>query len=767
MSFDYDTIRVKKQSGDSQWASYSDLFMVLAFIFLLMYMVASLRTGMVSITTHAEVESVKKELKLYESIKTQYLAKQANPVEQQIYQQVIDQISLLESEASENKQRLQQEFQQQQARESALNQYQQMIVSLINANAVAKAEAHEKLSAEVQQNFQLTKEIRQKADNVATLESQLELKASQMSAMEKAHSEQTSQLEGEFERLEDQYHKGQGKLASLQQRLQSEEAEKSAQETRHTAEAEALESKFEQLKQQQQQEQSQIASLEEILKQEAVEKSALASAHQQQTQNLKSKLEELSNEHSEGQVKLASLEQKLATEAAEKASLKSSHSEASRNLQSKIEEITGKQSQAESELAELEQQLKAERSNKQAIEMKLSEETENLQGKIQQLAEKHNESQNQLASLQGKLSAEAADKARLESTLEKQTGELNKQLKTLGELQDQSQSELADLEKQLSREAAEKAALENASAAEIEALEDKYKNLKGDLDQKQGELAALEKGVKSRESKIAGLEKAHADKLKELGEAVSGLKDDYAARSEEADRLAGELGGTQQALKDTAEELEKAQSSLADTSKELGKALELAKRRQDVARQIQDNFKEAGIGAEVDSGSGDVVLDFGRDYFDTDSFKLKSGMIRTIRKAIPVYAQSLFATESDIARISSVEIVGFASPTYGGELVDPQGLSEENREAVNYNLDLSYARARSIFDYVFDPEKLTFDHQQTLLSLIKVTGRSFFSETLDPQDTGNLTKDEFCKQYNCFKSQRVIIKFGLAEKGET
>ena len=199
----------------------------------------------------------------------------------------------------------------------------------------------------------------------------------------------------------------------------------------------------------------------------------------------------------------------------------------------------------------------------------------------------------------------------------------------------------------------------------------------------------------------------------------------------------------------------------------MGKALELAKRRLDVAKQIQDDFKDHGILAEVDSATGDVILDFGKDYFNTNSFELKPGMIRTIRRAIPIYAKSLFATESDIAKISSVEIIGFASPTYAGEPVDPQGLTEENREAVNYNLDLSYARARSIFDYVFDPEKLTFDHQETMLPLIKVTGRSFFTEIIDPQDTGNLSKKEFCKQYNCYQSQRVIIKFGLTEKGDS
>jgi hypothetical protein len=183
-----------------------------------------------------------------------------------------------------------------------------------------------------------------------------------------------------------------------------------------------------------------------------------------------------------------------------------------------------------------------------------------------------------------------------------------------------------------------------------------------------------------------------------------------------------------------------------------------------VAKRIIDGFEDHGIRADVDKSTGDVILDFGEDYFETDSHKLKPGMKKTIREAIPVYAKSLFGSESLTSKISSVEIVGFASPTFGGQPVDPTGLSAENRKAVNYNLDLSYERAKSIFEYVFDTRKLRFNFQDSMLPLIKVTGRSFFTEQVDFEDTGKLSRREFCKLYDCLKSQRVIIKFGLTEK---
>jgi hypothetical protein len=151
VSFNYDTIRAKKPPGGAQWASYSDLFMVLAFIFLLLYMVASLRTGMISITTHAQIQEVKEELEIIQAVKSQYLEEKSNAQEKRVYDEILDQIYLLETESSEKKNRLAKEFNEQKLRESALNQYQQMIVAMIEANAVARAEAAKKFVSEKQQ----------------------------------------------------------------------------------------------------------------------------------------------------------------------------------------------------------------------------------------------------------------------------------------------------------------------------------------------------------------------------------------------------------------------------------------------------------------------------------------------------------------------------------------------------------------------------------------------------------------------------------------
>ena len=263
-------------------------------------------------------------------------------------------------------------------------------------------------------------------------------------------------------------------------------------------------------------------------------------------------------------------------------------------------------------------------------------------------------------------------------------------------------------------------------------LGDKYEDLQGALDDKLGELAALQDSIAAGEEEMKGLKNDYEGRLKELGDQYQALKDDYEGNTGKIAELEANLADAQARLADAAEDLGKAETDLAATSEELQKALELAKDRQGVAQRIKEGFEQAGIKADVDEGTGDVILDFGKEYFNTDSARLKPGMEKIIREAMPVYAQSLFGSEILSGEISAVEIIGFASPTFGGKPVNPRSLSSNNRRAVNYNLDLSYERARSIFKYAFNPKTLKFEYQETMLPLIKVTGRSFFHRGSKP-----------------------------------
>ncbi len=204
-----------------------------------------------------------------------------------------------------------------------------------------------------------------------------------------------------------------------------------------------------------------------------------------------------------------------------------------------------------------------------------------------------------------------------------------------------------------------------------------------------------------------------------------------------------------------------------DRNKELDRELALARakadRRKNISKRISDAFRGKGIDVEVNPNTGDVILNFGDEYFDTGKHLLKPGMAKILRGAIPKYAETLLDDTKIASQISSIEIIGFSSPTYKDRVVDPNTLSAADRGAVNYNLDLSYMRARSIFKYIFDQSKMQFKQQKQLLPLVKVTGRSFFTEDIKGQDPGVMNLDSFCKSHNCSRSQRVIIRFSLQD----
>ncbi len=97
-----------------------------------------------------------------------------------------------------------------------------------------------------------------------------------------------------------------------------------------------------------------------------------------------------------------------------------------------------------------------------------------------------------------------------------------------------------------------------------------------------------------------------------------------AARKEQ--ELAGKLAGLSGQLKDTEGKLAATQGALKETGSALAKAKEEADVRRGIAREIKGGFAKAGIKADVDMQTGEVVLDFGDNYFESDSANLKDAM---------------------------------------------------------------------------------------------------------------------------------------------
>nr|BFD62289.1 hypothetical protein BdHM001_09700 [Bdellovibrio sp. HM001] len=517
MSFNYQ--KNKEHSSDSFWTSYSDLFLGLSTIFLLLYVTSSLRTGTDALRGQVEnqklsmkVEELQSQLKMYESVKNEYLANQAPKDELQEYQELMDKLTLLQEDAKNEKERLIQEARENGEKVKALNKYQQMVRNVLNANKMAKA-----------------------------------------------------------------------KIINRDDLIKEQDVEIEAQE-------------------------GQIAELNKDIQQK---KQLIAQGEQ------------------------------------------------------KIEQT---QAQLQKRLAELRGAYKANKLSKKLFEQKMAQARAEGNQKVAQLSQVN-------AQYQAQLNQANAQLGQVQGELSKTQGLLS-----------QKEEEATHLAGALSRTKAESAA------------------------------------------KIAGLE--------------SGLADERARGAQKVAALQG---------------------ALSDTQGQLAKARAEIEARKSVAGEIQKGFAKAGIKADIDMQTGDVVLDFGQAYFDSDSDRLKHEMKGVLEKAMPIYSRSLFGNPKISDKISAVEIIGFASPTYQGRYVDPQSAKPEDKAALKYNMDLSYRRANSIFSYMLDEGNMKFEHQRELLSLMKVSGRSFL-EVMKVQNRNVASAAEFCRQNDCKKAQRVIIRFNMDQK---
>jgi chromosome segregation ATPase len=380
-------------------------------------------------------------------------------------------------------------------------------------------------------------------------------------------------------------------------------------------------------------------------------------------------------------------------------------------LQTKEQEIAKANQILAKKMQELKNTFKRAKLSQKAYQAKLKqlqketqENIQNIQQEKQKVAANLNNMKRTLASTQTELQSKQSQLVQKESELEAKGEEVSNLKNKLGSVQAETQAKIDALKGEHDAEkAAAKAAFENELR--------KQKNLSA------GEIAR-------RES-------------------------EFAAKSAEKDRkLAGEINGLMGQLKSTEEKLSVANAELAA--------------RKNIAQEINKNFKSAGIKADIDMDTGDVVLDFGQTFFDVNSANLKNEMRNVLEKAMPVYSKALFGNPKTAKLINAVEVVGFASPTYQGRVVDPYSNKPQDREAIKYNMDLSYRRARSIFNYILDEKEMNFTHRDQLVPALKVSGRSFLD--LMKQDRSIASAEEYCKKHDCKKSQRVIIRFNVDNK---
>ena len=657
MSFDFD--KIDSKHDENWWSSYADLFSMISVIFLMMYVVSSMRSGIGGVQTQMQFQQISKEnqdlkqqLEVYNTLKEDQL-KDSSDQEQEVYQGLMKRLTLLQDEARDEKDNLRKQAKENEEKEFALNQYQQIVRNIINTNVLAKTQIKRKDTLISTKNV----DLKEKQQIIEEQENDLQQSAQEI-----------SQLESSVDQKEQTIAENQQKIDQVNQ---------------------ALENKISQLRQQQEAAQitkAQLNSEINKLTDESQQTIAQLEARKRQTQLA---LEQTKNNLDKVQEEMVEQQKQNATER--------------ERLVGEMQDVKGQyQGQIAALHAEHQEQIAEERAARE---------------RLKKMGAK------QRAAQEAKLRAEAAAR---ESEFKNAIGDLN------GKIAD-SERDLAD------------------NLAQVE-------NLRGQVQAASGRLAASE-----REKGRLAAEKARLAGSLEATEAEKGRL------SAEKNRLAGNLAAAEGEKGRLAADRNRALASVSNLEKErenlsgeLKRAQEVANAKKKLIGQIKQNLKTAGLEAEVDAKSGDVVLSFGEEYFDTGSAILKPSMTGILKRFMPSYSDSLFNDPNIADKITNVEIVGYASPTFNGKYVNPESLNPKDQEAIRYNLKLSSSRAQAIFNFIFDTKKLKYQKQRDLLPKVKVVGRGYLPNGKKWDDIPkDMSEKEFCKRFNCQKAQRVVIRFNM------
>jgi len=659
MAFDYDKIK-KKEEGGSQWTSYSDLFMVLSVVFLLLYVVSSLRNGTYGIQKYVEFKNIQKEnedlkqqLEVYNTLKDDYLEKKATEKEMQTYSELMDQLKLLKDDAKEEKEQLRLQAFENEKKEKALNKYQQVVRNIINSNVLAQERIKVRDTKIVERDIEITEQKQEIAEQNQEIEQQ-----SQEIEKQKAEIERKKSIIAQKKKII-----AENKIVLEKKQKEIKYLSKTVQEKKTIIA----------------QNDHEIRSINDALTQ---------------------KLNELNYAYKKQKMTKNKYEQQLAF--------------VKKDSQKKISELKEHTQNVKEELGNTNEQLKLASNQLNKTTQKLQQ--QNFENK--KLAE---------------------DITNLDHQYKKQIASLDSEYQSkLAGLRQQREADIANFEKerQMSQERFEKIrAMDKAGFAKLRSQDQDAFNKQLAMEQKRRN---QEKGE-------------YFSALNEEKERANSIKNQFAqALNKEKGRYMASINN-----------LKNEKNAL---SEDLNKAQKLVSARKTIIGAIKDNFNRAGLPVDLDPKTGDVILSFQDEYFDTDRAELKPTMKNILHKFFPVYSKSLLSDHQIANMIASIEVVGFASPTYKGKYIDPKSLAKDDQAAVDYNMQLSFQRANSIFKYIFDTDKMQYPYQQTMRPIVKVTGRSFLADGIENRNiASSITNRDYCTKYNCKKSQKVIIRFNLKD----
>ena len=152
MSFDYDKVKAKHEDAHgNSWTAYSDLFMMLSTVFLLLYVSVSLRSQTNGVAVREKMKQLaeknsdlEQQLQVYNTLREQHMKTEASQQEQAVYEKLMSKLSLLQDEAKDERNKLMEQAKENEEKAYALNEYQRLIRNIINTNVLSKTQLQKK-----------------------------------------------------------------------------------------------------------------------------------------------------------------------------------------------------------------------------------------------------------------------------------------------------------------------------------------------------------------------------------------------------------------------------------------------------------------------------------------------------------------------------------------------------------------------------------------------------------------------------------------------
>ena len=218
--------------------------------------------------------------------------------------------------------------------------------------------------------------------------------------------------------------------------------------------------------------------------------------------------------------------------------------------------------------------------------------------------------------------------------VEKKQGQLTKMSEELGLAK--RKTEEAERTNQILLQQAKEEAVQAKEA--LASLKDQYQQQLAEEKQRhQSTMASLEMTTKEREEAVAAyeekvrqVEEKYQNSLAQVGNELKQKDENLLELEKRRSVLERQNNDLQDKLVSTNDQTTQLRARLADGEKEaeamrraLAKAKEKANRRRNISQKLADSFRKSGLNVEVNPTSGDLILNFGKEYFDKNKYFLK------------------------------------------------------------------------------------------------------------------------------------------------